>query len=1077
VLTLQPGNGYASYLWQDGSTDSSYIAGQPGKYWVAVSDGCHNTWRDTMEIIQDPVAPFDLGIDQHFCKHATVHFNVNGFQDYQWQGVGLNCNDCPDPVAQADVTGMYKLTARSAIGCYTSDSIRVFVHDTTLQQIYTVRCLGDQFTYNGVSIPAGSSQTFSYYSAWGCDSTIQVQVAMLPRSKDSTIYRLCPGQSVQVFGQTVDTPGVFVHHFKNWQGCDSLHTVRVKFYPPVSPSTELRTICPGDSTFVFGVPIKMAGTFQWHYTDQHGCDSIHIIKVVQFPAPQATFETRHICPGDSTMAYGNPIKAAGSYAFHFGSATGCDSVHIVQVVLYQAPQPTTELRHICAGDSTMVYSTAIHAAGSYSYHFSGYTGCDSVHTVQVMLYPAPQPTSELRQICPGDSTTVFGVFVKTNGTFAHHLSGYQGCDSVHAVQVKIYPVSPSTAETIHICPGDSVQVFGTAVGSAGKYTHHFAGYYGCDSLHVITVILYPGPQPTTESRHICPGDSTLVYGSYIKTAGNYLHHYANGTGCDSVHVISVSVFALPQPTGEVRSICPGDSTQVFGAFVQSAGDYVHHFLNGNGCDSVHTVHVTVYPAPVPDVASRTICPGDSILIFNQFIHAAGIYSQVFSNINGCDSVRTVTVTLFPEPQHTSVEKSICAGDSVLIFGQWRQQPGIFSRHFQNVNGCDSVHTITLAVHPLPQPVFAVQPPGCKETTGILNIQNPAGLVFSIDGVHVGQTTQFAGLLPGSYLLTTRDPNTGCTAFRDFTVTVPPPNQFVSDSLTICAGDSVQVFGEWKHVPGVFTHIFANQYNCDSVVTRTLLVLQQALYGIHVKQPTCLDTTGLLTINAITQGATFSLDNADFTASTIFDDLTPGQHWISARSPEGCVQSGTFLIRAVEHPWLQLPGDTMVELGQPVLILPQIYPPANYVYTWLPPDYLNCTDCPKPVSVPLHNVEYSLVITDSKGCTATDRIAIHVSEPDIYVPNVFSPNEDNQNEYFTIYSSSNGLKRILKLQIFDRWGNLLFERNDFPPNIDHLGWHGDFNGRAMDPGVFVWWAEVEYLNGRKVLLKGDVTLVK
>jgi gliding motility-associated-like protein len=307
--------------------------------------------------------------------------------------------------------------------------------------------------------------------------------------------------------------------------------------------------------------------------------------------------------------------------------------------------------------------------------------------------------------------------------------------------------------------------------------------------------------------------------------------------------------------------------------------------------------------------------------------------------------------------------------------------------------------------------------------------------------------------------------------------VPPPTHHRSDSVQVCAGDSIQVFGQWVTQAGVLNHTFSNIYGCDSVVDRTVQVLPQAAVLLQVKQPTCLAPLATLTLISGTPGAQFSLDGTHFTAEQTFEQLMPGNYALTALTDEGCAQQIPFIVQEIEYPTLQLPGDTSIDLGQSIRIKPIIYPVSQYVFDWTPIQYLNCNGCPEPVATPLQNTEYKLVITDEKGCTATDRIQIKVNGPDIYVPNIFTPDNDQENDAFTIYTASVGVRKILELQIFDRWGTLVFSRNDFEPNRDDLGWHGDYKGSPMNPGVFVWWAKLEFIDGQQVLLKGDVTLMR
>ena len=66
---------------------------------------------------------------------------------------------------------------------------------------------------------------------------------------------------------------------------------------------------------------------------------------------------------------------------------------------------------------------------------------------------------------------------------------------------------------------------------------------------------------------------------------------------------------------------------------------------------------------------------------------------------------------------------------------------------------------------------------------------------------------------------------------------------------------------------------------------------------------------------------------------------------------------------------------------------------------------------------------------------------------------------------------------MTLKVFDRWGELVFEGNDFPPNLTSEGWTGKFKEEAMNPGVFVYVAIVRFLDGTEIQYQGDVTLLR
>jgi gliding motility-associated-like protein len=95
---------------------------------------------------------------------------------------------------------------------------------------------------------------------------------------------------------------------------------------------------------------------------------------------------------------------------------------------------------------------------------------------------------------------------------------------------------------------------------------------------------------------------------------------------------------------------------------------------------------------------------------------------------------------------------------------------------------------------------------------------------------------------------------------------------------------------------------------------------------------------------------------------------------------------------------------------------------------------------------------------------------------VYVPNAFFPNDDGRNDFF--YPSTGPCVRIVVyLRVYDRWGELVFERRDFLPNAEQLGWDGTFNGKAAMAGVYVWVMEIALNDKNRRIFKGDVTLVR
>jgi gliding motility-associated-like protein len=142
--------------------------------------------------------------------------------------------------------------------------------------------------------------------------------------------------------------------------------------------------------------------------------------------------------------------------------------------------------------------------------------------------------------------------------------------------------------------------------------------------------------------------------------------------------------------------------------------------------------------------------------------------------------------------------------------------------------------------------------------------------------------------------------------------------------------------------------------------------------------------------------------------------------------------------------------------------------------WTPPTGLSCTNCRSPQIVANAKVQYITTVVGQKGCRASDTLLIGVKEQDyIFVPNAFSPNKDGINDVLTVYGAPNRVKSILRFAIFNRWGDLVFDRRNFAPNDESAGW----SGNDLEPEVYVYFVEAELQDGQKIIASGGTTLVR
>ncbi len=141
------------------------------------------------------------------------------------------------------------------------------------------------------------------------------------------------------------------------------------------------------------------------------------------------------------------------------------------------------------------------------------------------------------------------------------------------------------------------------------------------------------------------------------------------------------------------------------------------------------------------------------------------------------------------------------------------------------------------------------------------------------------------------------------------------------------------------------------------------------------------------------------------------------------------------------------------------------------FNWTPNSELSCNNCPAPVASPIFTTTYIVTAIGANGCKDKDTITVNVELRcgEVFVPNVFSPNKDGQND--VLHVNNNCLSSI-EFRVFDRWGEQVYVSTD-----PKASWDGTCRGKELDPGVFVYFLEAVLSNGTNVSKKGNITLIR
>ena len=433
--------------------------------------------------------------------------------------------------------------------------------------------------------------------------------------------------------------------------------------------------------------------------------------------------------------------------------------------------------------------------------------------------------------------------------------------------------------------------------------------------------------------------------------------------------------------------------------------------------------------------------------------------------------------------------------------------GTYTATAKDANGCLAVQTVTLA-EPGAIEVTLVQstPASCFNTSdGSLDIDVTGGnapyqYIWSNGAV----TQNLVAVAGGTYTVTVTD-NNGCqdslTAVIDATLEIFIDIESIQDIS--CNGDedafiNVSVNGgtpgydyNWSNGEdtediinigtGSYALTVVDANGCSLTDTYVITAPTAVIASIaSTSNVVCKDeNTGTITADALggTAPYEYSLNGISFQSSSTFTDLGAGDYAVLVRDDNGCTASATTTINEGGEIFLSYGEDYNLIKGRSVQLRPILIPATTVVdsVVWEPVTGLSATDTIAPLASPTETTVYTVTIYDSNGCAATAVVRVVVrDEYAIYLPNVFSPNGDDNNDRFSFYAD--GTLNI-SVRIFNRWGAEVYYNPNQQPNIPNDGWDGMYNSKEAQQGAYMYLINVLYANNEERQETGTITLVR
>lgn len=248
-----------------------------------------------------------------------------------------------------------------------------------------------------------------------------------------------------------------------------------------------------------------------------------------------------------------------------------------------------------------------------------------------------------------------------------------------------------------------------------------------------------------------------------------------------------------------------------------------------------------------------------------------------------------------------------------------------------------------------------------------------------------------------------------------------------------------------------------------------------------KDLTCLDPPngGEIYIEQVSGGTpdyVYAVDDGLFQSPTIFQQLVEGAYTITIQDLAGCELQLPVEVLGPPVLTVDLGEDQTISLGDSILLSP-VANSQTVVYAWKDLDGI-FAEGDNIWLKPTFTRQYTIDAFDTEtSCTASDQIIIQVDKSrKVYIPNVFDPGSVQGNERLQIYAGI-GVVAIKSFRVFTRAGDQVFERLNFSPNSLDAGWDGTFRNQPLNTGVYVYFAEIEFVDGLTEVFSGDVLLMR
>lgn len=455
----------------------------------------------------------------------------------------------------------------------------------------------------------------------------------------------------------------------------------------------------------------------------------------------------------------------------------------------------------------------------------------------------------------------------------------------------------------------------------------------------------------------------------------------------------------------------------------------------------------------------TICLGDSVFVAGQYWDEAGDYTiNYLDTISPCQILLEFHIDLYDNYEFITFD-TICVGDEYEFQGNIYTEEGVYYDSLQTAFQCDSVLILQLT---------EIQATSTEMVVSICNSEP-----YMWEGTSYSESGYYTENYTNQY---------GCDSVLNLDLTFEDIISGDTLFIQLQEGEYYIFDGDTLTMEGIYQDTFSTNSDCDSIAYISILPLSPCtiIAFLEVLDASCSTSeNGAIRIFPDIENENYqvSIDGGEnFEAELNFENLPAGNYEIIIRDGVLCETNlGTVEIIALNDLDASITADTTIdEGGQVTLSVIQ----SNFMIesvNWTSSEE-SCENCTSLLVSPIVTTTYFATIIDENACEIIQEVTIFVRvNSDIYLPNIFTPNQDGINDLYRIFSASDKNYQITDFAIYDRWGNLVHTEQDVDLQ-SMLGWDGKMNGRSVSQGVYAYYLIYED-NEIEQIVKGSITLIR